>query len=111
MTSQIVTVYVILAILILAVSGFFAFLGYRIWHNNPIEAFKPYFRVNEDRFYPERQLRFRAGFYYMLSFYLLIIQVCNLLNAPSKYSIAIHVLFMFALLIYGIAGYNWTKKK
>lgn len=111
MTPQIVTAYVIMAIIILAVSGFFAFLGYRIWHNNPIEAFKSFFRVNEERFYPERQLRFRAGFFYLLSLYLLISQICNFLNAPSKYSIAIIVVFVLALIIYGIAGHIWAKKK
>lgn len=111
MTPQIVTVYVIMAILVLAVSGFFAFLGYRIWHNNPIEAFKSFFRVNEERFYPERQLRFRAGFFYLLSLYLLVSQVGNLLSAPSKYSIAIIVTFVFVSAIYAIAGHIWAKRK
>ena len=111
MTPQVVTAYIIMAIVILAVSGFFAFLGYRIWHNNPIEAFKPLFRVNEERFHANKQLRVRAGFFYILSLYLLIRQVCNFLNAPSKYSIAIIVAFVLVSVIYGIVGHLWAKKK
>ncbi len=111
MTPQIITVYIILAILILAVSGFFAFMGYRIWHNNPIEAFKPLFRVNEERFHPDRQLRVRGGFFYILSLYLLFSQVSSFLHVSSKFSIAIIVILVLASVICGIVGYVWAKKK
>lgn len=109
MTPQIVTVYVILAILILALSGFFAFLGYRIWHNNPIEAFKSLFRVNEERMHPDRQLKVRAGFFYLFALYTLVTQVCNILSFTRMYIIQLSLVLASGIL--GILYLTWAKKK